>query len=518
MAESQLMCMEDGRIGVKVPESKPQFYYSEEQRAAIEELLKSGDSAFKTRLSDDNMRDFLSAREVKLLTSSFRQYDSCDGSKESASRSGEGAAGTDADSGVHSTYWPQMSDTVVPQLDIGWPSGGLFRGVTRVAVHTHPPKENGPHIKEVVRRLIQEASKVIAIVMDMLTDPHILQDLMDAAWRRSLPIYILLDGSGVPHFLDMCCRLQIGLKHLRNIRARSLQGVGFGLSFGRLPGALCSKYMLVDGDKVVFGSYSFSWCTSRMDRNMITVLTGQVVDFFDLDFRELYAISEKMDLYKEFNVSPPATNLTATIRSKVGPKRPPLPATTSRFQVSLGDSPKADIQVPAHKYYNPKYSLAFGDAPRPTGSLQAPGPKRGSILAEVLEDMDPGRPRVTSSERMDRLSALPSDVPSEIFKKPNGVTQEKKGLFNWGFSKRKSPRKLSDNSLADSMCPSPTEPKRTDENEDNFEVFVKSPPRWSSTKLSKLGRKTDSQQTVNTAQDNQSVKSQHETKQVCKVS
>lgn len=41
----------------------------------------------------------------------------------------------------------------------------------------------------------------------------------------------------------------------QNIRTRTLQGVGFNLSFGRLPGSLCYKYMLVDGDKVVFGSY-----------------------------------------------------------------------------------------------------------------------------------------------------------------------------------------------------------------------------------------------------------------------
>lgn len=155
------MCMEDGHIGVKVPESKPEFYYSEEQRAAIEELLKNGDGAFKTRLKEDNAKDFLSAREVKVLVSTFKQYDSNDTSSSSSSQTAEqGAAGTDADSGVHSTYWPLMSDTEVPSLDIGWPSGGFFKGVTRVAVHTHPPKDNGPHIKEVVRRLIQEASKV----------------------------------------------------------------------------------------------------------------------------------------------------------------------------------------------------------------------------------------------------------------------------------------------------------------------------------------------------------------------
>ncbi|KAM7419761.1 hypothetical protein PAMA_016716 [Pampus argenteus] len=523
MAESQLMCMEDGRIEANVPETKPEFYYSEEQRAAVEELLRNGDGAFKTRLKDDNIKDFLSAREVKLLVNTFKQYDSADdssnsGNKAHPSRSEQPVTGTDADSGVHSTYWPQMSDTKVPQLDIGWASGGMFKGVNRVAVHTHPPKDNGPHIKEVVRRLIQEANKVIAIVMDILTDIQILQDLMDAAWRRSVPIYILLDDKGVPHFLDMCSRLQIGAQHLQNIRVRTLQGTGFGLSFGRLPGSLCNKYMLVDGDKVVFGSYSFSWSTSRMDRNMITVMTGQVVDFFDRDFRELYAISEKMDLYKEFQISPPA-NVTATIRSKAGPKRPPLPATTSRFQVSLGDSRRADIQVPAHKYYNPKYFLVFGDAPRPTASLQHPGSMRGSVLAEVLEDMDQGRPRVTSSEKMDRLSPMALEAQSEIFKKPNNVTQEKKQTHTGKqmFFRGKASNKHLVNSVAGSTSPSNAGTNVTDRNEENLEVMVRSSKRKSK-KSSKVSQKTDAVQTVNGAQDNDSTKSRHRSKQGCTVS
>ncbi|XP_040891793.1 protein FAM83F [Toxotes jaculatrix] len=521
MAESQLMCMEDGHIGAKVPDTKPEFYYSEEQRVAIEELLKNGDGAFKTRLKEDNMKDFLSAREVKTLVNTFKQYDSGnDSSKSAQSRSEDGAAGTDADSGVHSTYWPQMSDTEVPPLDIGWHSGGLFKGVTRVAVHTHPPKDNGPHIKEVVRRLIQEASKVIAIVMDILTDLQILQDLMDAAWRRSVPVYILLDDQGVPHFLDMCSRLQIGSQHLRNIRTRTLQGLGFGLSFGRLPGALCNKYMLVDGDKVAFGSYSFSWCTSRMDRNMITVMTGQVVDFFDRDFRELYAVSKNLDLYKEFHVSKPAANATSALRSKTGSIRPLLPATTSRFQVSLGDSRNPDIQVPAHKYYNPKYLLAFGDIPRPTGSLQEAGPKRGSFLPEVPEDMEQGRSRLASSERMGRRNSLTSEAQGESFKRPNGIPQDKKGQLTWKqkLFRKKSSSKLSVNSVANSTDPPPAETSRTDENEDSFEVIVRTPSKLRGKKPSKLGRRTESQQTVDTAQDNESVKSRRRRKPECKVS
>lgn len=173
MAESQLACLEDGTIGPSVPASRAEFYYSEEQRGAVEELLRNGDSAFKTRLQADNMRDFLSAREVKLLLSTFRRYDTDEGLTAPPSPSLPPPAGTSAvvedatparssqeESDFRSTYWPQMSDTEVPPLDLGWPGVSVFRGVTRVAVHTHPPKENGPHVREVVRRLIQEAKKV----------------------------------------------------------------------------------------------------------------------------------------------------------------------------------------------------------------------------------------------------------------------------------------------------------------------------------------------------------------------
>lgn len=239
---------------------------------------------------------------------------------------------------------------------------------------------------------------------------------------------------------------------------------------------------------------------------MITVMTGQVVDFFDRDFRELYAISEKLDLYKELNISPPATTVAATVRSKVGPKRPPLPATTSRFQVSLGDSRKVDIQVPAHKYYNPKYLLAFGDSPRPTGSLQERGPIRGSVLAGPPDELDPERPRLASSEKMDRLSPLPLEAPSEIFKTPSKSPQEKKGwlTFKRKILKVKSSSKLSIDSLAGSRCPSPTTANQTDEIEDSFEVIVKSPSKPRGKKPSMLSRRTASEQIVNSARDNES--------------
>ncbi|XP_072538936.1 protein FAM83F [Salminus brasiliensis] len=485
MAESQLACMDDGHVNEKIPESKPEFYYSEEQRVALETLLREGDGAFKTRLAEDKAKDFLSAREVKVIRNTVVEYKTSEEEEEGEEEEGGTEAREEERSGdtpsLRSTYWPQMSDTEVPALDMGWPHMGFFRGVTRVAVHTHPPKENGPHIKEVVRRLIQEASKVIAIVMDLLTDLQILQDLLDASSKRRVPVYIILDIQGVPHFLDMCNRLQVNSQHVQNIRTRTVKGLGMGLSFGRIPGSLCSKYMLIDGDKVMFGSYSFSWSSSRIDRNMITVMSGQIVDFFDNDFRELYAISDKLNLYKEFHLS--KTN-TGTLGRVTVPKRPTLPA-TSRFQVSLGDA--GTLKVPDHKYYNPKYLLAFGDIPGPSGSLpDLSGKKQAEASPEELALER--TPTQGGSEKLDTLTPVPS---------PSGKgTVKKFGLFNKkSRTSQKSKTKSKDDAGAAaaseecSPCPSPTSKSALED------LTNSPPPKAKNKKLFK--KRSSSQQTVN---------------------
>ncbi|XP_051987495.1 protein FAM83F-like isoform X1 [Xyrauchen texanus] len=382
MAESQLICMDDEHINVKIPESKPEFYYSEAQRAALEQLLKNGDGAFKMCLKEDDVKDFLSAREIKYMRDTFQEYDS-----DSDTYCSQSPHDTSEDSGVHSTYWPTMSDTEIPPLDIGWPSNSYYKGVTRVSVYTHPPKTNGPHIKEVVRRLIQESTKVVAVVMDMLTDLLILQDLFDAASKRGVAVYLLLEEHGLPHFLDMSSRLQISAQHMRNLRVRTVKGSGLALSFGRLPGSLCSKYMLVDGDKVMFGSYSFTWSSSRMNRNTITVMSGQVVDFFDNDFRELYAVSDTVDLYHEFHVTKPSL-IVPVLKMPAQPNIHAVPVSTSRFQVSLEDTKQTYLKVPAHKYHNPKYSLVVGNSLGMTGSLQDLSTLRDCVDHGTVNNME----------------------------------------------------------------------------------------------------------------------------------
>lgn len=128
---------------------------------------------------------------------------------------------------------------------------------------------------------------------------------------------------------------------------------------------------------------SFTWTSSRMDRSIVSVLSGQTVDFFDQDFRELYAASDEVDLYKEFNITKPPVPAPAP-RPKVEPLRP-VPMSVSRFQISVDDTKKVDLRVPAHKYHNPKYSLVFGNNRGFTGSLQDLSTATDSLIGEGFQ-------------------------------------------------------------------------------------------------------------------------------------
>lgn len=45
--------------------------------------------------------------------------------------------------------------------------------------------------------------------MDLFTDGDIFQDIVDAACKRWVPVYIILDEAGVKCFLDMCRGLEL---------------------------------------------------------------------------------------------------------------------------------------------------------------------------------------------------------------------------------------------------------------------------------------------------------------------
>ncbi|XP_064317498.1 protein FAM83G [Phalacrocorax carbo] len=303
MAFSQVQCLDDSHVNWRSSESKPEFFYSEEQRLALEALASHGPDAFYEVLKKENIRDFLSELELKKILDTLETYDPGSeyiprhGSSAGESEGDHNSQGDEQDVAPSLEYWPQRSDRSIPQLDLGWPETIAYRGVTRATVYMQPPIEGQAHIKEVVRKMICQAQKVIAVVMDMFTDVDIFKDLLDAGFKRKVGVYIILDETNVKHFLQMCERAQMHAGHLKNLRVRSTGGTEFFTrSATKFKGALAQKFMFVDGDRAMCGSYSFTWSAARTDRNVITVLSGQVVEAFDKQFQELYLMSKGVSL------------------------------------------------------------------------------------------------------------------------------------------------------------------------------------------------------------------------------
>lgn len=162
MAFSQVQCLDDSNVNWRSSESKPEFFYSEEQRLALEALVAKGPEAFYEVLKKENIRDFLSELELRKVLETLETYDP--GAehplKERTGCVDSGSQTDDEGPGPSLEYWPERSDRSIPQLDLGWPEAIAYRGVTRAAVYMQPPIDCQPHIKEVVRKMIFQAQKV----------------------------------------------------------------------------------------------------------------------------------------------------------------------------------------------------------------------------------------------------------------------------------------------------------------------------------------------------------------------
>ncbi|XP_048355364.1 protein FAM83F isoform X2 [Sphaerodactylus townsendi] len=371
MADSQLLCLDDAHVNECLGENHPRYYYSEQQRKALEVLASKGAKAYKEHLKAAKLRDFLSSGERQALQSSWGAYDAhLDANKPLLGPSGKP---------LSLAYWPARSDTEVPALDLGWTHNTFYRGLNRLALYTHPRKEeNAPHVKQVAREMIQQAYKVIAVVMDQFTDRDIFQDIVDAAYKRRIPVYIILDEEGSKFFLEMCKDMELCDFQIRNIRVRSVTGVGYYMPSGKIKGNLASRFLMVDGEKVITGSYSFTWTSSHIDRNIILFLSGQNVEIFDIEFRELYAISEEIDLYKELNIPCP-------FRQDVG---------------KLGFS----SSTVARKIINPKYGLVMAGVP--------PGEMMRWACRQMQESQGNPQEREEESESNRRLHIFLEDLIS----------------------------------------------------------------------------------------------------------
>ncbi|XP_075688430.1 protein FAM83F [Rhinoderma darwinii] len=426
MAESQQLCLRDEHVNEKVTENMFYFYYSEDQRRCLEVLVNNGIQDYRQHIKEKQLKDFLSTKELTDLKTDFKKYQIESPKKQTKQQANK----QEKEKESSLQYWPTLTDTEIPPLDLGWPEKGFYRGVSKMLVYTHPPKEDAPTIKAVVRDIIQNAKRVIAIVMDYFTDREVFKDVLDAADKRRVPVYMILGESGVKHFLEMCEFLQLSGFMLRNLRVRYVTGVGFYLTPGKIRGSISHKYIMVDGDKVAFGSYRLTWSSLRVDRSIMTLFSGQYAEPFDIEFRELYAISEEINLYKELGL----------------PDTRPSPI--------VGARPRSSTV--ARKLINPKYSLVVGRSPAPGEMLrfgtpnppasgdneESEGDKRMAKFLEDLITIEQEFPETVNLDRLPKVAVMthkqPGKTPEDnrtnkttkklsfsLFKKSQPDTQEK---------------------------------------------------------------------------------------------
>ncbi|XP_077386894.1 uncharacterized protein fam83e [Festucalex cinctus] len=305
MPGSQEASLDENAVFQPVTPSSPEFLYSERERQSMEKLLCEGPKAFYNCVGAELFGSFLSPDEVGEITSWVQDFHFTPLEKE------EKVDPRAAD--LTSSYFPSCSDAPAPGLDLGWPEAPWVR-MENVAVYTNPPAEGEPPIREVIRRHLQKASQVLAIVTDRLTDSTIIGDLHDAA-SRGVPVYIILNQRTVEEKYTLH-----RLGH-RNIRVRVLGGKSFCSSKGKMMvGELKDKFILVDLETAIHGSYSLTWSDAHLHRQLVTVVTGSAVDSFDKEFRTLFAASSPVANLWEYAV--PYSDMTKQQKDFKDPSPP----------------------------------------------------------------------------------------------------------------------------------------------------------------------------------------------------
>ncbi|XP_072337719.1 uncharacterized protein [Scyliorhinus torazame] len=426
MALSQLQCLDEGNVNYRTNESKPEFYYSEPQRLALETLLAGGAQAFNQTVAKENLREFLSDLDIERILGSVRGFLPPEEQEEeeggSQRQEGEGEGGKAEEKKPLSLhYWPDTSDITRPCLDLGWPDSAAYRGVTRANVYTQPPVEGAIHIKEIVRRMISHAQKVIAVVMDLFTDIDIFKDLLDASFKRKVPVYIIHDEVNIKYFLKMCESSGMHMGMLKNLRVCSIGGNEFNTRSAKtIVGRQMQKFLLIDGDRAACGSYSFTWTASRLDRNIITVISGQAVETFDHEFRELMHFSKEVNMRK-LDLAPDVAEPEPVQQA---------PVLTAEQSAAI-----------ARKLINPKYALVRANIPN-VGSetsdkkinSNGDGKKRPNGPVKAQKTADPcvegliTHPALLDMPKIDMFLYLPTYpvIPQNENQQPNGSLDTKK--------------------------------------------------------------------------------------------
>ena len=155
MSNSKEQSLDENVVFLEVTESSPEFLYSERERQAVERLLSAGPETFYSSIGTERSGCFLSPEEVRQMSSWAQDYHFNQVQWEE-----DGWEGSSQVEDFCSTYFPCISDTPAPDLDLGWPEKGPWQTMGSTTVHTSPPAEGEPPVREIIRQHLQRATRV----------------------------------------------------------------------------------------------------------------------------------------------------------------------------------------------------------------------------------------------------------------------------------------------------------------------------------------------------------------------
>ncbi|KAM9120748.1 protein FAM83C [Pangshura tecta] len=268
--------------------------HSETARLAVDAFLEQGEPGYLQAIAEEQELPFLSPLDMDYMSQHRSQS-----ILEPNARKGHQTEPKEGDSEDRAsllselssgTYFPLLSDIQPPELELGWPLATGY-GQTQASVYFQRNKANS--IKDLLRCLISRAKTVIAVVMDLFTDMEILCDLMEASSRRRVSVYLILDEKYLKYFIEMCSKMGLNKDHFPNMRVRCVSGDAYYSKGGKkFEGQVLEKFVLIDCDHVLAGTYSFTWLCSQVHTCLVTHFQGKIVEDFDREFRSLYVESK----------------------------------------------------------------------------------------------------------------------------------------------------------------------------------------------------------------------------------
>ncbi|XP_075033040.1 protein FAM83C [Mixophyes fleayi] len=322
--------------------------YNESARLATDALVEHGEKAYLQALSEERELPFLSSLDTDYICRSTNVSSKAEDTlPEKDSDSANMGVPDNCPSELTSgTYFPMMSDIDTPVLELGWPEIPLLTRSKGTEVQVIFQRRRNNSIKDLIRSLINKAKSVIAVVMDLFTDVDLLCDLIEAASKRRVPVYVLLDEKNLMYFIEMYEKLGFNKIQIPNMKIRTVTGDTYCTKFGKkFSGQALEKFLLIDCEHVIAGSYSFSWLSGHVHSSMVTYFKGNIVEEFDREFRCLYADSLEADYFSSVeNENTKAFGSTPT-RNRWTPKTSvPIPPTAIERTFHSDSNSSSDSQ------------------------------------------------------------------------------------------------------------------------------------------------------------------------------